>query len=201
MFDCHESQYGDPQAARLVLLRTGSAGWYSTPYAKGYLEGRGSRLHTRSMTNTDEALRRLIDEAGIRDAFARFGMAATLGDVGGLRELWTDDSVWTIGAPANHTAQGVDDIAAMYEGLRAGNDYFVQLTTPGAVTIDGDTATVRSLCQEFASGPNERYYRTTGIWNDRLRRTDAGWRFVERTWQYLWVDYSPYSGQTFAVES
>jgi ketosteroid isomerase-like protein len=153
------------------------------------------------MTNTEQATSRLIDEADIRTTLARFGMAATLGDVTALRDLWTEDAVWTIGAPADHTAEGVDDIAAMYEGLRAGNDYFVQLTIPGAITIDGDTANVRSLCQEFASGPNERYYRTNGIWNDQLRRTDTGWKFTDRTWQYLWVDYSPYSGQTFPVES
>ena len=153
------------------------------------------------MTNNDESLARLINEADIRTAIARFGLAATLGDVHELRNLWTDDGVWTIGEPANHTATGIDDIATMYAGLRAGNDYFTQFTTPGANELNGDTATVRSLCQEFASGPNERFYRTIGIWNDQLRHTPDGWKFSNRTWQYLWLDYSPYPGQTFTVAS
>lgn len=149
------------------------------------------------MTNNEEALIRLLDEADIRKTIARFGMAATTGDVSELRSLWTEDGVWTLGAPSNHAAEGIDDIATMYTSLRTGNDYFMQFNTPGAIEIDGDTATVRCLCQEFASGPNERYYRTNGIWHDQLRRTEAGWKFTSRTFDYLWVDYSPYSGQTF----
>jgi len=51
------------------------------------------------MTITDDAASRtrLLDEAAIRDATARFADAAISADYDGGRTLWADDAEWVIG--------------------------------------------------------------------------------------------------------
>ena len=136
------------------------------------------------MTTTDNAasLTRLLDEAAIRDATARFADAATSGDYDGFRTLWADDAEWVIGGPESQPfekrAQGIEDILSMFRTLRAERDYFVQLAVPGSIEINGDGATTRCMCYEAARGPGESYYRNTGVWSDHLRRSANGWVFT-----------------------
>jgi hypothetical protein len=51
---------------------------------------------------------------------------------------------------------------------------------------------VRSMCHEAARGPNGRYYRNNGVWHDQLRRSGDDRVFTHRTYQYLWLDLSPF---------
>lgn len=152
------------------------------------------------MTNppSSAALSRLIDEAAIRDTTARFADAATNGDFDAFRAVWAEDSEWVIGStdgqPFERRAEGVDDIVAMYRTLRAERDYFIQFAVQGTIDIRGDEATARCFCHEAARGPGDSHYRNNGIWTDRLRRSGDGWVFTSRTYQYLWLDFSPFSG-------
>ncbi|MFF5075500.1 nuclear transport factor 2 family protein [Actinoplanes sp. NPDC000266] len=153
------------------------------------------------MTNaptTEKALARLVDEAAVRDTIVRFADIATRGDFDAFRTLWSDDATWIIGGtdrqPFERRADGIDQIAALYRTLREERDYFIQFVIPGAIDIDGDTATTRSMCHEAARGPGQNYYRNNGIWTDTFRRTDNGWVFTNRTFQYLWLDFSPFTG-------
>jgi hypothetical protein len=146
---------------------------------------------------------RLEDEAAVRDAIVRFADVATLTDYDGFRALWADDADWVIGGtegqPFERRAHGVDDIVALYRTLREERAYFVQFTIPGAVEINGDVATVRSMCHEAARGP-DAFYRNNGVWHDELRRTGNGWVFAKRTYQYLWLDFAPFTGDVFPVQ-
>ncbi len=157
------------------------------------------------MTTTDNAalLIRLLDEAAIRDATARFADAATSADYGGFRTLWADDAEWVIGGtesqPFERRAKGIGDIVSMFRTLRDERDYFAQFALPGSIEINGDDARTRCMCYEAARGPGESYYRNTGVWSDHLRRSANGWVFKSRTYQYLWLDLSPFSGETFPV--
>ncbi|BBH70640.1 hypothetical protein ACTI_73250 [Actinoplanes sp. OR16] len=153
------------------------------------------------MTNaqtTDNALARLVDEAAVRDTVVRFADIAVRGDVDAFRTLWSEDATWVIGGtdgqPFERRADGVDQIAALYRSLREERDYFIQFVIPGAVEIDGDVATTRSMCHEAARGPAESYYRNNGVWTDTFRRTENGWVFTNRTYRYLWLDFSPFTG-------
>jgi hypothetical protein len=60
------------------------------------------------MTITDNAasLTRLLDEAAVRDATARFAEAATSVGYDGFRTLWADDANWVIGAPKASPSRG-----------------------------------------------------------------------------------------------
>jgi ketosteroid isomerase-like protein len=153
------------------------------------------------MSNTEVSIIRLLDEAAVRDATARFADSATRGDYAAFRALWADDAEWVIGGtegqPLERRARGVDDIVSMYRTLREERDYFVQFAIPGSIEVNGDVATARCICYEAARGPGESYYRNTGVWSDRLRRSGEGWLFTSRTYQYLWLDLSPFSGDVF----
>jgi ketosteroid isomerase-like protein len=155
----------------------------------------------RNMSENKSSLARLLDEAAVRDATARFADSATRGDYDAFRALWADGAEWVIGGtegqPFERRANGVEDIVSLYRTLREERDYFVQFAVQGPIEITGDIATASCVCQEAARGPGESYYRTTGVWTDRLRRADDGWVFTSRAYRYLWLDLSPFSGEVF----
>lgn len=99
--------------------------------------------------------------------------------------------------PFERRANGVGAIVSLYRTLREKRDYFVQLAVQGPIEINGDIAAASCVCQEAARGPGESYYRTTGAWTDRLRRSDDRWVFTSRTYRYLWLDLSPFTGEVF----
>ena len=154
------------------------------------------------ITNNAASLARLLDEAAIRDMIARFADTATRGDSAGFRRLWADDSEWVIGStegqPFEHKSKGIDEIVSHFRHLRDDKEYFIQFAAPGSIEINGDHATVRCQCYEAGRGPGQ-YYRNTGIDTVRLHRSDHGWVFTSRSYQYLWLDYSPFSGDVFRV--
>lgn len=98
---------------------------------------------------------------------------------------------------------GIDERPRVCRTDRSNCHRFVQQTlrfaVPGPIEINGDEATVSCLCYEAARGPGEAYYRNSGVWSDRLRRTDAGWVFTSRTYRYLWLDLTAFSGDVFPV--
>ncbi|SNY24285.1 hypothetical protein [Paractinoplanes atraurantiacus] len=78
--------------------------------------------------------------------------------------------------------------------VRGDYDAFRARWSEDATWVIGDTATTRSMCHEAARGPGESYYRNNGVWTDTFRRTRDGWVFTNRTFQYLWLDFSPFTG-------
>ena len=150
--------------------------------------------------NTQAALSRMLDEAAIRNLVARFADSVTCSDYDMFRSVWADDAAFIIGeAPHGQSATGVDDIVAMLRRLRAGKDFFVQFALPGVIEVSGNEATTRTFCHEAARGPGETYYRNHCVAFDRLRRSDDGWVFTSRSFQYLWLDTSPFSGYAFPL--
>lgn len=154
-----------------------------------------------STRGTTSALTRLLDEAAVRDATARFAEAIMNEDYDAFRALWADDAEWALGGtehqPFERRADGVDDIVSMLGALWEGNAYFTHFAVQGPIHLDGDDATARTFCHEAASGPGGRYYRTNGVWTDRLRRSGNGWVFTSRRYHYLWLDLSPFTGEVF----
>ena len=151
------------------------------------------------MPESKNATSHLIDEAAIRDVIARFADTGIRGDYDGFRSLWAPDAIWDIPKPVSVRAEGVDEIIAMLHKMRDDKTYFVQFSLPGPIKIDGDLASTRTVTHEAASGPNGVYYRNYGIFFDRLRRSDDGWVFVERLYNFLWLDTSPFSGDSFKL--
>ena len=147
-------------------------------------------------------LTRFVDEASIRATIARFADIVTRADYEQFHTVWDDNGDFIIGkAPDGQRATGVDDIVAMLRHLWAGKEFFVQFAIPGVIEIDRDEATTRTLCHEAACAPGETYYRNYCVAFDRLRRSDDGWVFTSRSFQYLWLDTSPFTGDGFPLFS
>ena len=153
------------------------------------------------MPGTQDALARLVDEAAIRNITARFADTATRSDFEGFRSLWSADAVWTIAKPFEAKADGVDDIADMLRRLWEGKEFFVQFAVQGPIEINGDEAVTSCICHEAARGANETFYRNHGLFIDRLRRLGDGWVFVSRSYEYLWLDTSPFTGDAFRLSA
>ncbi len=146
------------------------------------------------------SLQRFLDEASIRNTVARFADSATRADYDSFRATWAEDGEFVIGAaPHGQRAAGVDEIVALLRRLRAGKTFFVQFALPGVIEVDGDTAATRTLCHEAARGPGETFYRNHCVAFDRLRRSGDDWVFASRSFQYLWLDTSPYAGAGFPL--
>lgn len=151
------------------------------------------------MSDLQASITRLLDEATIRSLTARFADAAMRADYDKFRSVWDDDATWTIGAPPKVQARGADDIVALLRRLRAEKEFFVQFAVQGVIEIDGDTATTSCVCHEAARGPGAVYYRNHCIAIDHLKRSGDSWVFTSRTFQYLWLDTSPFSGDSFLL--
>jgi hypothetical protein len=145
-------------------------------------------------------LGRFVDEAMIRNVIARYADIATRADYESFHSLWTDDGEFIIGqAPKGHHATGPADTVALFRELRAGKTFFVQFALPGVIDLDGDEATTRTFIHESAQGPDETYYRCHCIAFDRLQRSGENWLFRSRSFQYLWLDTGPFSGNGFPL--
>lgn len=153
------------------------------------------------MAELQASIAQLIDEAAIRDATARFAYTATHADYDGFRRLWAEDAEWVIGSadnqPFERRATGIEEIVSMYRTLREERDYFIQFAVQGLIEINGDEATATAMCHEAARGPEESFYRNNGVWFDHLRRENGRWVFTKRSYQYLWLDLSPFTGNVF----
>lgn len=151
------------------------------------------------MSDMQTSLNRLLDEAAIRKVTARFAEAAIRADYANFRSVWAENADWTIGTPPKAQAKGLDDIVALFRRLRGEKDFFVQYAIQGPIDIDGDTATTSCVCYEAARGGTTVHYRTHCIAIDHLKRAGDGWVFTSRTFQYLWLDTSPFTGDSFSL--
>lgn len=151
------------------------------------------------MSDLSSSLQQLLDESAVRKVIARFADAAIRADYDAFRSVWAPGASWTIGTPPKAQAQGADDIVALYRRLRSNKDFFVQFALPGVIDVDGDTATASSVCYEAARGGTTVFYRTHCLVTDRLQRAGDGWVFTSRTFQYVWLDTSPFTGDGFEL--
>ena len=152
------------------------------------------------MPISERALQRFIDEASIRNVIARFADAATRSDYAMFRKLWAEDGEFIIGQPPHgQQSIGADENVALLRKLRTGKDFFVQFAIPGVIEFANGKATTRTFVHESAQGPGETYYRNHCIAFDRLVRSGDDWVFASRSFQYLWLDTSPFAGHGFPL--
>ena len=91
---------------------------------------------------------------------------------------------------------GRQEIRAAIEKLQDLWEYFVQTTHPGAIRIEGDTATGRAYIAEFGRLRSGDSHQNHAIYHDRYERTPDGWKFAERVYEIRYVDSSPLPGST-----
>ncbi|AJF66667.1 nuclear transport factor 2 family protein [Streptomyces vietnamensis] len=135
----------------------------------------------------------IADRVEIEALRGEFTDAAMMRDRPRMAALFTPDGVLSMpNVPVELV--GREEILAGGERLQAQWDFFVQNTHPGAIRIDGDTATGRAYMHELARTLDGRQGQNFAVYHDRYRRTEEGWRFAERVYEVRYLDTSPLAG-------
>ena len=135
----------------------------------------------------------------IRDRFeiealrGEFTDAIMMHDYDRFASLFTDDGVWRI-PYIDVEIVGRDEIRTAIERMQGIWDYFVQVTHPGSIRLDGDTAAGRAYITELGRKRDGDSEQNHSLYHDRYRRTSDGWKFAERVYEVLYVDTSPLAG-------
>ncbi|MFH9349410.1 nuclear transport factor 2 family protein [Kitasatospora sp. NPDC017646] len=135
----------------------------------------------------------IADRVEIQALQAEFTDAVMMRDGARLAALFAPDGVLRMpNVPIELV--GPEQIHAGRAKLQEQWDFFVQNTHPGAIRIDGDTATGRAHMHEVVRLLDGREGLNYAIYHDRYRRTADGWRFAERVYEVRYVDTSPLGG-------
>ena len=138
-------------------------------------------------------LRAVADRVEIEALRGEFTDAVMMRDWDRLASLFTPDGAVRI-PHINAEAAGREQIRAGIERLHGLLEYFVQTTHPGAIRLDGDTASGRAyICElvRFRDGRSELNY---AVYHDRYRRTGDGWKFTKRVYEVRYLDTTPLAG-------
>lgn len=135
----------------------------------------------------------IADRVEIEALRGEFTDAAMMRDRPRLASLFTPDGVLRMpNIPVEQV--GREEIRAGGERLQSQWDFFVQNTHPGAILLDGDTATGRAYIQELGRALDGRQGLNYAVYHDRYQRTDEGWKFAERVYEVKYLDTSPLAG-------
>ena len=135
----------------------------------------------------------IADRVEIEALRGEFTDAAMMRDRARLASLFTPDGALRMpNIPAELVGRG--EIRAGGERLQAQWEFFVQTTHPGAIRLDGDTATGRAYMQELVRARDGRSEVNYAIYHDRYQRTGDGWKFTERVYEMRYLDTTPLTG-------
>jgi ketosteroid isomerase-like protein len=145
-------------------------------------------------TTTDAALEtrvgELEDRLAITDVLYQYGTALDGRDWDVLRDCFTDDAVCDY-LEFGGVNEGKDVIVALCSGVLSGLDASQHLVGNPRVVLDGDRATASCYFQAqhmLTSPGGGNTYLVGGRYDDRLRRTDDGWKIEHRTLHCTWQD-------------
>jgi hypothetical protein len=134
-----------------------------------------------------------IEYEHIRQLLGRYNLAIDLGDAEGWAATFTPDGVFRCtGLPEHHPLggryEGTEELIAYAKTNHAiakgrARHWNANLVIDG----DGETATMRCYLLNLTATAG-KLAGTTGIYEDRLRKDDGQWRFVER---HIAVDAPP----------
>ena len=131
----------------------------------------------------------LLDEREILQVVLRYCRALDTKDWPLLGSVFTPDATADLSGPA--LLEGIDAIRARVRAVLDHLDLSQHLVGNHEVHVDGDGATHRCYLQAqhvrraAAEGPN---YIVAGRYEDRLARTEVGWRIVHRTLTVMWTE-------------
>jgi len=134
-------------------------------------------------------LQTLLDDHEIRQLAFRYCRALDTKDWALLDDVFLPDATGQMGSPK--VLVGIEAIRDRIRTALEQLDDSQHLVGNHEIAVDGDTATHRCYLQaqhvrEAASGgPN---YIVAGRYEDRLVRTELGWRIEHRTLTVMWTD-------------
>jgi ketosteroid isomerase-like protein len=138
-------------------------------------------------------LQAIADRVEIEALRGEFTDAVMMRDYDRGASLFTPDGVVRM-PHVNVELAGREEIRAGGERLQGLWEYFVQTTHPGAIQVDGDTASGRAYVQELGRSLDGRSHLNYAIYHDRYQRTPDGWKFTERVYEIRYLNTTPLAG-------
>jgi ketosteroid isomerase-like protein len=138
-------------------------------------------------------LEAIADRVEIEALRGEYTDAVMMRDYDRFASLFTHDALVRI-PDANVELAGREELRAGIERLQGEWEYFVQTTHPGAIQLEGDTASGRSYIQELGHLRDGRSVVNCALYHDRYQRTPDGWKFTERVYEVRYLDTSPLAG-------
>jgi ketosteroid isomerase-like protein len=117
------------------------------------------------------------DILAINHLAVSYSEAICRGEIDEAVLVYADDGV--LSSPTTDDAVGRAAIAAVIRTAVAGMDFVFQTVHQGLVRVDGDQAWARFPITEWGRR-GDKGVQFLGLYDDRLIRTDAGWRFARR---------------------
>jgi ketosteroid isomerase-like protein len=135
----------------------------------------------------------IADRVEIEALRGEFTDAGMMGDFDRLASLFTPDGALRMPNIAVELV-GQEEIRAWGERVPELVDFLVQNTHPGAIALDGDTASGRAYMSELGRTRAGRQGLNYAIYHDRYRRTGDGWKFTERVYEVRYEDTTSLAG-------
>jgi ketosteroid isomerase-like protein len=126
-----------------------------------------------------------MDRLDIQETISLYHEGASTSDLEQLVATFLPDGIWEVPA-LRFRCQGHAEMLDTMSAVLAPIEYLVQINAPAIITVDGDTASARSLIRECAKfRGQEGVIDVVGQFSDRLQRTSEGWKFAHRTFTIL----------------
>ena len=138
-------------------------------------------------------LETIADRVEIEALRGEYTDAVMMRDYDRFASLFTHDAVVRI-PDVNVELTGREELRAGIERLQGEWEYFVQTTHPGAIQLEGDTASGRAYIQELGHLRDGRSVFNCALYHDRYQRTPDGWKFTERVYEVRYLDTAPLAG-------
>jgi ketosteroid isomerase-like protein len=137
----------------------------------------------------------VADELEIRQLTAAYSDAVTARDYDTFAALWAPGGRWVI--PGLADTVGGESSAEQLRGLLAGQEFLLQLLQGGQVWVDGDTARARWTVVEQGRTTEGQGIHMVGVYQDELARTEDGWRFASRHFEFLYRGFADVPGKAY----
>ncbi len=152
---------------------------------------------TEHQLSTDEikSLQLVKDELEIRALADKFSDAANRKDGELFQSLWAKEAIWKIGPPINMEFKGKENMGASVTHMLDLWDFFVQLSGPGVVSINGTQATARFYVNEIARKKDDKSGNyNLSMYEDELIKENGKWVFLKRSYNTIYQEAPNYQG-------
>jgi hypothetical protein len=143
---------------------------------------------------------KMADELAIRNLAERFSDAANRKDGDAFQALWAKEGKWIIGAPINMEFSGKENMGSSVTHMLGLWDFFVQLSGPGVVILQGDSAKARFYVNEIARGKDGKGNYNLSMYEDSLVKIEGKWYYKKRTYHTIYQDAPVYKGLVQALK-
>lgn len=137
----------------------------------------------------------VTDRLDLRDLVSHYTDAVNRRASAELAALWIPDGSWTV--PGLGRVEGRQTIADTLTRMQSNYEFIYQTITSGWVDVDGDEARGTWYVDEFGRLTSGDGSFLIGKYDDRMTRTDEGWRFVSRDFTMLYLGKPEVAGKHY----